>query len=689
MKTLGLQSLERYRLMLFTWLSVVVIGTLLVFAYQTSKLFIDLMRPDLTAKAVLVSESVAAQFQRAAELGIPLRHLNGVNTFLDDAIDNHPDIAYAVVVVPSQGLMFTTTRFDKDERITQPLRSYVRSDKEPGSVTIGQMIDVTTPLPGLGKDEVFLHVGADANYIQTRLSEIKIDLFITVFVAVVITLEVLVFVMMLTLDRQSRQVRGVVASVGEGNFALASGHAGADSGSRLMQAIRRRLQEVNRRYLALTQSAAPRAGSALPQMLEQLESKFQFSRSVSKPAESVNVQAIRLPLFMYFFATDMSRPFWPNFVGNLASTMTGFDQNMLMALPMAMWGLTMLAITPFGPRLVDALGLRVALLAGMIPTAAGIALCALADSYPTLLLWRCVSAAGFGIVTVTGMLFVTMKAERGKGARSAAIFIGAQTAAGICGTAIGGILADRMGYPATLLVAALITLLNCVLVMQVIAPIRLVPDSAKPQGSARAYGAVARRWRFIAFVPLAALPPRIVLVGFLLYLIPVSLHRLDFSDAAIGRFLMCYFIFNMGFTALAARLLDRTGWHRGVLVAGTGLMGAAIYLFAMHGSVAGIAASMVVLGLGMALATTALASIVPSHFKQECADQGLATVTSLLRMVERIGSMAAPLLVAFLIQLAGHQTGAAVLAFTLSSLSVGLAIYFYLTNVPVPKKGLP
>lgn len=691
MKTLSLKSLDHYRFLLFAWLLVVVIGTLAVFSYQTSKVFIEMMRPDLEAKAVLVSESIAAQFKRAAELEITIDQLKGLPSFLDDAIDNHPDVAYAVVVVPGKGVTYSSTKFEKDARVTSDVLAHVKSQQvNLGSRTIDHVVDVTRQLPRLGPDAVYLHVGVDENFIQKRLSEIKIDLFITLFVAVIITLEVLVFVMMLTLDRQNNLIRRFFTSAKGGNFSYTSGENNGESSSPLIRAVQSRIDNINQRYQALLKTADSATGqSAVRQMIDKINQQFQFADpSIREKHNVVNVQAIRLPLFMFFFATDMSRPFWPTFVGSFPAPLPGMDHNLLMALPMAMWALTMMAVTPFGPRLVQALGLRRALLWGMVPAGVGILMCALSTNYLGLVFWRCVTAAGFGMVTVAGMLFVTMQAEEGKGARSAAIFIGAQTAAGVCGTAIGGILADRLGYSGTLLLSAAMVGLNCMLVMRIITPVRLTVEPGIKQGSAAGYMALIKGWRFIGFVPLAALPPRIVLTGFLLYMIPVSLHHFEYSDAAIGRFMMCYFISNILFTSAVARLLDRLGGHRVFLVIGTALLSGAIHLFSVSSSIAVVSMSMVLLGLGMSMASTALVSIIPSHFATECAEQGLATVTSLLRMVERVGSVLGPLFVAYLIKLAGYEEGAVVLAYLLTILSVGLAIYFFMTHSTVNKKVL-
>ena len=690
MSALSLRALDRYRFLLFAWLLAVVLGTLAIFSYQTTNVFIEVMRPDFEAKAVLVSDTIAAQFQRASDLKFDIADLRDLPSFLDDAIDNHPEVIYALLTIPESGVVYASTKFAKDARISTQLRAHLRA--KPSSVrslSFDNVVDVTTPLPKLGPNSVLLHVGVDEKHIQTRLLEIKIDLLITLFVAVVITLEVLFFVMLLTLDRQRQTIHDFLESVSAGVFPLVAAENGPGLTSPLTRALQDAIIAVNGRYRVLLQQGAAANLTTEPRrllrkMVGSIEEKFQFS-AIRKSMEGdvTVIKAIRLPMFIFFFATDLSRPFWPNFVGGFPAPIAGFDPSFLMALPMTMWALTMMLVTPFGPRLVRMLGVRKALLAGMVPAAIGTLMCAFATGYIELVLWRCVTAAGFGIVGVTGILYVTMAAQAGRGARSAAIFIGAQSAAGVCGTAMGGILADRLGYPGTLLVSAAIIACNCLLVVRIIStvsPARIVGNEIENEGSIARYASVLRRWSFASFIPLAALPPRIVLTGFLLFLTPVVLHKLEYTDAAIGRFMMCYFISNLLFTPVVARVLDRFNCHRSLLLAGSALLGGAVLLFAYSNLLPSLVISMILLGLGMSLTTTTLISIIPVQFARECAVEGQGTVTSLLRVVERIGSILGPLFVAFLLKVAGFSNGAMILGAILTTISVGLALYLYLTR---------
>ena len=256
MSTVTLRALDRYRYLLVGWMLAVVLATLAFFSYQTSTVFINVLRPDFEAKAILVSDTIVGQFQRAADNKIEIKDLRGLPAFLDDAINDHPEVAYALVSLPESGKLYASTKFDKDARISPELRAHVLAKQGAArSSSFRNIVDVTTPLPNLG-GTVLLHVGVDERNIQTRLMEIKFDLFITLFVSVVIALEVLFFVVLLTLDRQSQDIRGFVESVRAGIFPLVTPETRKGFVSPLTRALQNAIFAVNNRYRMLLQKGA-------------------------------------------------------------------------------------------------------------------------------------------------------------------------------------------------------------------------------------------------------------------------------------------------------------------------------------------------------------------------------------------------------------------------------------------------
>src|SRR3546814_16815549 len=72
----------------------------------------------------------------------------------------------------------------------------------------------------------------------------------------------------------------------------------------------------------------------------------------------------------------------------------------------------------------------------------------LATGLLDLLFWRCLTAAGYGILMIAVQGVVIDNTSERNRARGFAIFVGGTLAAGVCGPALGGVMAPQLGYRA-------------------------------------------------------------------------------------------------------------------------------------------------------------------------------------------------------------------------------------------------
>jgi predicted MFS family arabinose efflux permease len=220
-----------------------------------------------------------------------------------------------------------------------------------------------------------------------------------------------------------------------------------------------------------------------------------------------------------------------------------------------------------------------------------------------------------------------------------------QTAA-ICGAPVGGLLAEQFGTRSVFAAAAGLSLLAlAVLRLDRPAPHRaggLGPDGG---GEPARLLPLLRQRRLLLPLFGAAVPVKLVLAGFLFYLVPVALRLEGYSPAAIGRAMMLYFVLVAACNPLASALSDRFGWQRGLVILGgavvacVGLAGLAEGLI---GGPAALFAGIAALGLGTGLSAAALQALV--------ARDGPGAVV-LLRTVERGGAVVGPLLAGSLLAL--------------------------------------
>ncbi|NOK19713.1 MFS transporter [Corallococcus carmarthensis] len=681
-------GLSRGRIWQVSLLStLLIVATLVAASVQASRLFEESLRPDLRAKAETLAETVALQFHRAADLGIPVTRLGAADAYLDDAAAGHEELRYIGFASPEGRLLYASRELKtRPESFFDRVKQAHGQEESRGLARLEGALDLAHPVESRGRVIGQLHLGIDAGYVEQRLQEIHTDILITLFVTALVTIEVLMALMGLLVVRPLRLLHRLLALGSAGDFTRQARLRLHDEATRALAAAARLVRVLNARHAALTERAArARRGGRLTEAVEQalaaLGARFRFGDPKAPAAlEEPETGDLRLPLFIYLFGSELSRSFWPLYVKRLYQPGPFFSESFMVALPMSLWVTAMVLCTPLGGRLLNTRGSRVALLAGMVPSAFGLALTGQSSSLTELFLWRIVTAGGYGIVTATALLHVARTSKQRHGARSMGVFVGASTAASVCGTAIGGILADRIGYGATFGVAAGLVCLSMVLVGL------LTPDSGPREAAEHrpvaAYLGILKRGRVLLFILLAAMPVRLVLTGFLFFLTPLRLHELGFSEAAIGRLMMGSFIATVLATPVVSLLADRYGWHRGMMLAGGGSSGLGVLLFASAEGSWPLLASVLLVGLGQALATTPLLASVPPLFAEECVGFGLDALLSVFRIIERVGSLAGPLLAAALLGASGfvrcaHAIGAGMLVLT-----AGLAAYLFVRSLP-------
>ena len=116
------------------------------------------------------------------------------------------------------------------------------------------------------------------------------------------------------------------------------------------------------------------------------------------PADSVD--DIRFPVFLFFIGIELSRPFFPLFVADLYDPGLPFGRQIAIALPMSAWVLAVVLATPFAGALTRRFGIQRTLIFGMMISAIGLCFTATAQGLWDLIAWRCLTAGGFGLVTV-------------------------------------------------------------------------------------------------------------------------------------------------------------------------------------------------------------------------------------------------------------------------------------------------
>lgn len=357
------------------------------------------------------------------------------------------------------------------------------------------------------------------------------------------------------------------------------------------------------------------------------------------------VAGMRAALFLFMLAEELSRSFLPLYTRELYTPVPGLSETLMMGLPIGLFMAVVAVFTPFAGAWADRFGSRRTLLLGTLPAVAGFAGTALAGSLAELLLWRSACALGYAVMFIGAQGFIARHTPAGQRARGMAQFVVAVIVAGLCGAPLGGILADLLGYRATFAASALLALAAAV------AAAALLPADRAERAQNRGFRlgevkALLANPRFVVLLLFSSVPTKLMLTGYLFYLVPVSLHAAGETPAGIGRLMMTYGLIIVLLGPWVSRLADRTGRH--ALFAGIGGLvgGAGTLAILQDPGVPGILAGIAALGVAHALNNATQLALVPEVCRTECDRMGESSVFAVYRLLERGGSVIGPLLAA-------------------------------------------
>ena len=418
------------------------------------------------------------------------------------------------------------------------------------------------------------------------------------------------------------------------------------------------------RWMATQSDAAMRAGA----VLDGVRQRLRFGLAPVQDGLGTGTASGRLPLFLFVFAEQLSTSFNPIYALELAGGQGGI---MGAALPIVTFVAAVALFTPLGGTVVARRGPRDAMLIGLVPAALGHVGAALCTDLTTFAIARGICGAGYAVVTIACQVHMAQEAPRGRVARSLGGFTAAVMTGAVCGTAIGAVLADRVGFRMTLTLSMALVLVTALLVWRTFVAGGV--SEQKSMGLWRSVRAAFAEPRFVLLVLFAAIPAKVLLGGFIFFLAPLELRELGLSQAAIGRNVMLYGLCMLPAIVVGAWLTDRTG-RGGLIITLAGVLnGLALLLPLWLEKDTALPLAIVGTGLAQGLASAPMLAIIPI-LSSILGAPSSAVMLSFLRLGERFGSVIGPPAAAALLALSsGQQTMLALGVISLAT-SVGYAL---------------
>lgn len=615
----------------------------LFLSWQSLQHFEQDLPPEMARTVLATSYATQQILGKAVEHGVPFDEMVGVDAFLSSTRKDNPSIAYMVITNRDGKILYQSgfTAIQKSGSWQKMLKENTTSVQ---TTKVNHFFDTHVPLVFQNQHVGSLHLGQPEALIEKKMQEVSFDVIAVLVVASLIAMELLRFVLTFAVSAPIDATQEFLARIKRGDFSHYLPYdklAGIGQLSAQFNAI---VAGINKRVHTLQEAGKNgHINEKLP--------GYVFHRSGERPTLfTSSVDYIRWPFFLLIFADSLSLSFFPVFIGEFYSPDMGLSKSLVIGLPISIFMFTWALSMPWAGTWSDRVGHRKAFLVGASVTTLGLILTAFAQSLYDLLLWRCITALGYGLVFITAQSYVTSTTPVNQRTKGMAIFLSSFFAGSLAGSAIGGILSDRLGYSATILLSGVLSAASALFVLRFLrSNPHQEPAAARKKLSWNDFSLLLHNKKFVTITFLAAVPAKIALTGFLYYSAPLYLKFLGNNQSTTGRVMMAYGLAIILLSPFIAKLADKFG-HRRWFVS-VGGFGAAFAMFTIYffDSTIGLLVSITLLGIAHAIGVSPQLALINDFCKDVVQEVGSGTATGIFRLIERIGNVLGPIIAGLLI----------------------------------------
>jgi len=597
-----------------------------------------------------IGRSVAVVVERALAFGVPFDQLVDTGRFLEAVKIDNPGVDY-IIITTLDGRLHYSTDLSRVSDVAGLRRALAAWNGLGHTARIGRYFNTATPINRKGRQLGWLHLGERANIIEQLLRDIVFDIVTVLVVAMLVAFELVRVLLAASFATPLRAINEFFTRIAGGDFRRTLARDLFGGIGRLNGRINAIVAELNAR--ARRRQAA---GAEMPVRLS-------FDLAGERGTVRANaIENIRWSFFLLIFAESLSLSFFPIFVAQFYDPAFGLPLPVVVGIPitvfMLVWAITM----PFAGTWCDRIGYRLAFSIGAAMTTIGLFLTAYSTSLADLLLWRSITAVGYGIVYVTTQAYITVFVSAKEGTRGQAMFLTSFFTGSLSGAAIGGILVDRLGFAMTFLLSAGLSAIAALYVLRSLGD-ETGRTVAKKALALADFKLLLRHRHFAIVTFLSAIPAKVALAGFLYYSVPLYLKDLGYSQSITGRVMMAYGLAIILIGPMVARWADqaRTRRWRFVMLGGYAAalaMAVPLFLADMKGAVIAV----VGLGVAHAIGVSSQMTLINDRCGETVREVGQGTAVGIFRLVERIGTITGPVLLGAMIALSGFMGAFAVLA---------------------------
>lgn len=619
------------------WTGTVVIASLVVMCLAVVRVFDGAIEPELTKRSQLVASFLSDDLEHALNLGIPFDAIGGIDKVIAKRMAPFEEIDHIAVVVKDGRTIAEATRSLSTPTMTERAAALGLQD---GLVS-------TTPIYHGNTQVGEVRVTTNLGFMRTKMQDVVLDVMVVALVAMLLGFELMQWVVAGSVAKPYDRVDRILREQAAGRFQQIV----PESAAGILRRIARRLTDR-------ANDIAKMAGKVgqLPAI---------------KQAYFVD---IRLPLFLFSTATEIGGAFLPIYARD-AGGPEWLSPEMAATAPLIAYLVSMAVVAPIGGRMIEKIGPRRIFLFSVPLTALAMVGIGMGHSALSIAFWVGGMAFVYALATIACHTYVLRATPARQEAKAMSSYLFVLIAGAFCGSALGGVLADRIGESLTFFFGALLALLAAVLGANTMIGSEThqstpaeTTKNPKPEGRK---ANILFNGRFLALVFGIAVPANIGMSVFIWYLVPVVLEQSGARSADIGRVIMLFYLVPLLIGPAAARLADGRLGCVPLLIVGMGLSGVALSALSYSPGFWPMVAAVATFGFGFAMCEVAQHThairIAAAIGSRASLDTGFAA----LRLLERLAAIAGLLLGASLATTYGYSS---VIASVGATMLVGTAL---------------
>lgn len=613
-------------------------ASLILSGFAALKVFDDAIEPEIEKRANLIGRSVRNEVENALQIGIPFNALAGIERYLSRVMEDFSEIERITLVDLDDAIVADVSRSPGGKPA-----DIMRTDAQAGA----ENVIVSPMLNGnilVGK--IVLQI--DKNFVPSKMRNILLDVLVLGLIAVLLSFEMVIWTVSNTIGKPLDRVFILLREQASGGFGRIIGSEAAGP----MMRVARRLSD---RAVDL----AERGGG---------EDRLSAIRKAY-------FSDVRLPLFLFSTATEISTAFLPVFAQD-AGGPDWLNAEMIASLPLIAYLLAMVLVSPFSGAISRRFGPRTLFLSCVPLTALTLIGVGVAHSAAMIAIWHGAMALIYALATVACQDYALDAANRRESARAMGSYSFVILGGVFCGAALGGVLADRIGFQMTFFFAAALAVCSGVLGYFALNS-RVRTDAAEPPAAAgiepARTGNILSNRRLLALLACVSAPKNIAMSVFVWYITPLALAAEGASFADIGRVVMIYYLVPLFVMPLFARLADTRVGYTPFLIAGLGVSGLALGSLVFWNGFWAVMVAVTGLGLGHAMIDT-------THYvqaKRIARDSGLRnadlSAMGALRLIERASAIVGLIIAAAVLQSMGYVQVTVAMGAVMLLAALGLA----------------